>query len=284
MEFDLNYEYLYCVFENNRYRMSAPERVSDDNSKLLIYYLYELNKATVGVCDKNNYSKILSNCNVCCICFEKAVVIFKTIGTVKENCIVNEMEGIVFDIDQIKIVWYYLEELIAFIHTDLFYDLEDVKTVTQEDLKQIDVRFFDGTIFDSLFREIKECFVPHSFIFSCIDPKIQGIKYYANNIVNVMCKSDNKWKNLSNILSIKGIKSISKKIIGEIYYELPSMKNRPKQDTYLKERKIIKQQIKENKVFWFAQYMHGHVNKRKALTCLENENMVEFLLIEKKLD
>lgn len=286
MGFDLKFEYISCYYENGQYVSSSPSDMSGIEVDFYLDYLYKMNRMVMRVCDRENYESIVNGNNVHFYCFSNHAVLFKTFGRFEEGFLVNELEGIWISDKKIRTAWLFLQPLIGFLYSDLFYDLQDKKTLTENEMEQIEKEIlpllYHTKDFHTLQKSLSDILFPYSFSLACVVPDADKIQFYKNGGYEIVSKQG-QMESLTEVLHYGSMVIEEGETDWILKYEIPSMRHMPPKEKIQKKFHEVRRLKKQNRVYWYALKAGSSKGEHLELPCLEQEKAIPFEKIKEKL-
>ena len=273
------------INDSGKYVTRSDEVVKEELLDIFSDYLYSLNKY-IYAC----YDEMYSMCNgsifnILFFAYDKKLFLCRAFPSLKAGTVVNEMEGITFDLKDIDRVWFYLPELVGFIYDNMYKTQIAEKYITFTMIEKYEKNW---DCYD-IVQKIIESEYPYNFSISPVKIHVNNMKFISVDDTYIEKGSD-KILGIDEILNLRCIKEKQFNITARLQYELPSFDQKNSRDknervknkilNKIDERRKVRQQIKEGVVDWYIL----DDDKQVHLNRITQEGQLRFSDILDKLD
>lgn len=282
----IHFEVVECEYTGDIYSVNGV--LNDKYSDIINYtknVCYEINRTYMGKIDKSvfiseigdNYAVISKNNQISVLVFNLS----------KQGGVFLAKATIIILENGIGTIWMYLPEILQMV-----LDGSYKESVS----KMLDINYLDSLrkkstarISKEVEKHIRERLIPDNFVCSRFIPEVWGEGFVC--FINDMRQSsmNNSKEYLLNQDNI-GITKEDENILIDyeadepIYftYQVPSLKNRPKQESYFAEKKIIKSDRKNNNLYWEVKARKGNKEFCNKISFQLHE--VDYKLIDEEIN
>lgn len=173
--YSIKLNYFSVYFNGENYIYEWPSELSDDSKKIIETTLYRGNRLLINYPNEKHVDFLGGN--VYFYIFEEGAVLFKLIDICCSSCITNEIEGVFISKKYVETAWFFINELVGFLHSKEFYDYQSDGIIYEDDLLKVYNR--DKTSKKLLNNENAD--IPYSFAISIFNPGIDGVTYIPIN-------------------------------------------------------------------------------------------------------
>ena len=254
MGFELKTDYFNAYYEDGQYVLDSPQHMGNETKEMIMQLLYSVNNQSLNYCDWDNYKQVLEN-NFFFLHMEDCILLFKMRAYKKAPFFLNEIEGLVFQKESYRTVWYLLDKIIVFLFSEAFYDLQGNLLLNEEFLEENERKnghlFYKNITMGRLMEAIRKTMKPYSFAYTCWKLNAEGMRVFENGMklpVNTKEKRLKKEPMINAVLLNDESHNYATGV--QLYYRLPSMKEIQKMDNFMEESKKIVKQKMAGEVFW----------------------------------
>lgn len=286
MEKVIHFEVLKCEYIDDVYSINGLQNNKySDVINYTINVCYDINRTYMGKIDNSTHcTEMGDNYVVISNVDQISIIVFdfsKQGGLLVAKATIFILEN------HIGTIWLYLPELLQSVLDGSYKEL--ITKMLESNYLDLLRNKSTSRISKEVEKHIREHLIPDNFVYSCLIPEVwgEGFVYFISDIQQLnMNNSKDYLLSRDNVGLTQSGKNLLDAYGSEesIYftYQIPSFKNRPKQESYFKEKKKIKSDKKNNNLYWEVKARKGNVEFCNNISFQLNE--ADFTLIDGEIN